>query len=78
MIKIPTLAIEAESRSLAITKPDNTPTSVAAKTPHNIAIGNIKVVFCKTVGRLDNEVCLTIGVIDKMPVVYAETPTNPI
>jgi hypothetical protein len=69
MIKIPTVAIDAESRSLAITKPDSTPTSVATKTPHNIAIGNANDASCNTTGSDDSEVCLTIGVIDRIPVV---------
>ena len=69
IMRIPTDAIDAESRSRAMTKPESTPTKVAATTPQIIATGNGKDISCNETGSEDSEAFLISGVIDKMPVV---------
>ena len=68
-MRIPTVAIDAESRSRAMSKPEITPTKVATTTPQIIATGNGNDISCKTSGSEDSEAFLISGVIDKMPVV---------
>lgn len=74
---MPTVAIEAEFFNLEITKPVSAPTIVATPIPANIAIGNASVVCCKNIGSSESEVSFTATGIDKIPVVYADIPTNP-